>query len=302
VRKRIALDRLSISCLLTVVIGFFPLDQRALTAELKPGEEVVWARQYSIHSEILGEDRSMLVHLPESYALERNRDRRYPVLYLLDGPAYFNATTGIVYHLSDNAAAVERIPELIVVAVRNIRTSALATRNRDMTPSHMASGLYSENSGGAGTFRAFLEKELIPQIDSVFRTQNERILVGHSLAGLFTLDTLVEKPRLFTAYIAIDPSASWDGNLLARKLMSRAPTRSGSSVKLFIAEANSTYMTEAEREARREGIQSFRSALKEWDRSVQDHYRYFSDETHLSVPLIGIYTGLLSVYDDYKRP
>ena len=272
---------------------------------MQPGDEVVLAQNYSIHSEVLGEDRNVLIYLPPSYGTEANRERRYPVLYLLDGPAYFHATTGIAYHLGDAGAAVQRIPEHIVVAIRNIRTSTNATRTRDMTPSHMTSGLYSENSGGAAYFRAFLESELIPQIDSRFRTQTKRILVGHSLAGLFTLDTLIERPQLFAAYIAIDPTASWDDNLLSRKLKSRTGEQSLPPVRVFIAEANTHSKTTAEEEARRahqEGIRSFRDALEKSGSAVQQDYRYFADETHLSVPLVGIYAGLLSVYADYERP
>ena len=283
------------TCLLTPM-------QRTFSEELKAGEEIVLGQHFSIHSDILGEDRNLLIYLPQNYGMESSLEHRYPVLYLLDGPAYFNATTGIVYHLSDDGAAVGRIPELIVVAIRNIRTNTKATRTRDMTPSHMTSGLYSENSGGAASFRAFLEKELIPQIESRFRTQKQRVLVGHSLAGLFTLDTLVERPQLFDAYIAIDPSASWDGNLLARKLKNPTLGQSGPAVRLFIAEANSPYMTTAEQETQRDGIRSFRNALKESGRPVQENYRYYADETHLSVPLIGIYAGLLSVFGDYKKP
>jgi predicted alpha/beta superfamily hydrolase len=300
--KGIAVIRLLTSCAAAAAICLLVPEQEACSAELKPGDEIVLGQNFSIHSEILGEDRNILIYLPQSYRRETNRERRYPVLYLLDGPAYFNATTGIVYHLSDDGAAVGRIPELIVVAIRNIRTPTLATRNRDMTPSHMTSGLYSEGSGGATSFRAFLERELIPRIDSKFRTQESRILVGHSLAGLFTLDTLVEQPQLFDAYIAIDPSASWDGNLLARKLKQLPNLPKGPAVKLFIAEANSPYMTQAEQETQKDGIRSFRNALKESGRPVRESYQYFADETHLSVPLIGIYRGLLSVYGDYKKP
>jgi len=293
--------RLLICCLASAFTCITSIE-KAISAELIAGDEIVLARQFNIHSEILSEDRNLLVYLPASYGMEAGRERRYPVLYLLDGPAYFNATTGIVHHLADAAAAVGRIPEHIIVAIRNIRTSTKATRNRDMTPSHMTSGLYSENSGGAASFRAFLETELIPEIDSRFRTQKQRVLVGHSLAGLFTLDTLVERPQLFNSYVAIDPTASWDGNLVARKLKSRTLAQSGVAARVFIAEANSPHMTTAEQQTQRDGIRSFRYALEESGRPVQESYRYFADETHLSVPLAGIYAGLLSVYGDFKKP
>jgi len=270
--------------------------QPCVSAELEGGEQISLATRFTISSEVLDKTRNVLVYLPQTYGAEANRERRYPVLYLLDGAAYFNATIGVVHHLSARSAAVERIPEHIIVAIANTK------RTRDMTPSHMTEGLYSDNSGGAAIFRKFLENDLIPAIDTRYRTTGERVLVGHSLAGLFVIDTLVEQPSLFSAYIAIDPSLSWDSNLLARKLGDGRSTPSNASARLFIGEANTPTMTAADRAAQRAGIAEFRTALEKRKWPIRDSYRYFEDETHLSVPMEGIYRGLLSIYDDYKKP
>lgn len=296
------MTRLRISCLAALVIGLVAPLKPSLSAELTAGAEIVLGRNFSIHSDILGEDRNLLVYLPESYGAPASAERRYPVLYLLDGPAYFQATTGIVRHLGEEGAAVERIPELIVVAIRNIRTPQKATRTRDMTPSHMTAGPYAENSGGAAAFRTFIADELIPQIDSHFRTQKSRILVGHSLAGLFTLDTLIERPELFDAYLVIDPTASWDDEILARKVKGRKPVNSAPAVRLFIAEANTPSETAAERKSHRDSIRTLREAFARSAPAVHLDYQYFKNETHLAVPLIAIYSGLQSIYGDYKKP
>jgi len=271
--------------------------QETASAGLEPAGEIVLAQRFTIHSDILDEDRSLLIQFPETYTADANKGRRYPVIYLLDGPAYFEATCGIVHHLSAPNAAVQRIPEHIVVAVVNTK------RTRDMTPSHVTSGLYSQNSGGAASFRAFFEKELIPQVDFQFRTAKSRILVGHSLAGLFTLDTFVEQPSLFDAYIASDPSLWWDNKLLARKLAGPKRTQPDSRVKVFIAEANSpTASPDDLYAAHRGGIAGFRAALGKSTGPTHANYEYYEKEDHLSVPLVGIYAGLIAVYDDYKKP
>lgn len=262
---------------------------------LRPAEDVVVARHFSLGSEILDEDRDLLIHLPETYDSNQGQGLRYPVIYLLDGAAYFEATIGIVHHLSAPSAAVQRIPECIVVAIKNTK------RRRDMTPSHMTAGPYSDGSGGASSFRAFLEKELIPQVDAQFRTDKSAILIGHSLAGLFVLDTFIERPRLFQAYIAIDPSLWWDDNLLARKLAELKPPKVESRVKVFIAEANSPVSEDAEAAAHRAGIAQFRRALGGSQAMALDTYGYYEAETHMSVPLVAIYSGLLAVYGDYKK-
>jgi predicted alpha/beta superfamily hydrolase len=268
----------------------------AFPAELEDAKQVASATQYTIRSEILKEGRVVLIYVPDTYGSESARQRRYPVLYLLDGRAYFEVTTGIAHHLGSWNAAVQWIPDLIVVAIQNTK------RSRDMTPTHMTDGPYSSGSGGAATFRRFLESELVPAVDNQFRTSEERILVGHSLAGLFVLDTFLERPHLFEAYIASDPSLWWDNNLLARKFASQSGGPPGKSVRLYIAQANSPDSTPGEHDAHKAGITAFRAALESAKWPIRYSYQYFEDENHFSVPLQAIYRGLLFAFRDPGSP
>jgi hypothetical protein len=43
-------------------------------------------------------------------------------------------------------------------------------RTHDLTPTHVTSGPYSENSGGAADFLRFMGDELIPEIETRYRT------------------------------------------------------------------------------------------------------------------------------------
>jgi predicted alpha/beta superfamily hydrolase len=280
--------------LLLAVVALAPLP--ALPAELGEARQVTSATQFTIRSEILNERRIVFVYVPDTYGSEAARQKRYPVLYLLDGRAYFDATIGIAHHLGSWNAAVQSIPDLIVVAIQNTK------RPRDMTPTRMATGPYSSGSGGAAAFRNFLESELIPAVDKQFRTTGARVLVGHSLAGLFVLDTFLEKPYLFEAYIASDPSLWWDDNLLARKLSARSGTPPGTSIRLYLAQANSPDSTPGEHDAHKAGITAFRGALETAKSPIQYSYHYFEDEDHFSVPLQAIYRGLLFAYQGYKTP
>jgi len=264
----------------------------AFPAELQDAKQVSSAIQFSIRSEILKEGRVVLIYVPDTYGSASARQKRYPVLYLLDGRAYFEVTTGIAHHLGSWNAAVQWIPDLIVVAIPNTQ------RPRDMTPTHMAEGPYSSGSGGAAAFRKFLEGELMPAVDKQFRTSEERILVGHSLAGLFVLDTFLERPQLFEAYIASDPSLWWDNNLLARKLAARSDVPPGKSVRLYIAQANTPDSTPGEHDAHKAGITAFCAALETARWPVRYSYQYFEDENHFSVPLQAIYRGLLFAFRD----
>ena len=57
---------------------------------------------------------------------------------------------------------------------------------RDLTPTAVAN---YPGSGRAEDFAGFLRNELVPYVDATYRTRpraDERCLMGHSLAGLFT--------------------------------------------------------------------------------------------------------------------
>jgi predicted alpha/beta superfamily hydrolase len=137
----------------------------------------------SFKSALLNEKRELLISVPKSFAA--NKTLRYPVVYLLDGDTYFQSCTATIDHLSAaNGNAV--IPEMIVVGLPNI------DRVRDLTTSVT---IQNPGSGGAEKFTSFLEKELIPYIEKHYPTAPFRMLVGHSLGGLFVMNALAPKKK-----------------------------------------------------------------------------------------------------------
>lgn len=72
--------------------------------------------QLSLHSEILGEDRTIFVSFPGSYATGTDR---YPVLYLTDAQWQFAQTRSSVEFL----ARSRLIPEMIVVGITSPESS-----------------------------------------------------------------------------------------------------------------------------------------------------------------------------------
>ncbi len=61
---------------------------------------IVIGHRHQVHSEVLGEDRPVLVHMPRGYDQSTTR---YPVLYVLDGDAHFHHTTGTMQFLAANS-------------------------------------------------------------------------------------------------------------------------------------------------------------------------------------------------------
>lgn len=73
-----------------------------------------------IYSKVLNENKKIGTYTPNITSQNASLGKRYPVLYLLDGGAYFFSTVGIIQQLSQaNVNGV--LPEMIVVAIENTK-------------------------------------------------------------------------------------------------------------------------------------------------------------------------------------
>src|SRR5678815_3818832 len=86
--------------------------------------------------------------------------------------------------------------------------------------------------------RDSIKTELIPRIEHDYRTAPYRVFVGHSLGGITTLDALYTMPETFNAYVAIDPSLWWDGQLLLKKAKDYFGKPELAGRTLFVGQAN----------------------------------------------------------------
>lgn len=159
-----------------------------------------------IHSDVLQEKRQLFIHLPQDY---HQSDARYPVVYVLDGGILINAwpdQPSFAQHL-DSLSQAGFIPDLIAVGIPNV------DRIRDFNPTHLEA---YPTSGGADRFLSFLLDEAVPLIDEKYRTNDQRILWGHSAAGLFSVFAFLSRPNGFKSYLAASPALSWDDAYVVR--------------------------------------------------------------------------------------
>ena len=147
------------------------------------GEDVVLGKLIRMESDVLGEERQIMVYLPRGY---EQTTTKYPVLYVLDGRTHFQHASSTVNFLSRNG----RIPQLIVVAIVNV------DRTRDFTPTSMEN---RPESGGFDKFINYLQDELFPYVEKNYRTSPYRLLEGHSLGGMFSIHVLFKYPKMFQA-------------------------------------------------------------------------------------------------------
>jgi predicted alpha/beta superfamily hydrolase len=182
----------------------------------------------TIHSSIVGRDYDLYVSFPRNY---RDTTRRFPVLYLLDGQYDFPLVNGIYGDLYYDGF----LPELITVGITwgGEHPNYDSLRTRDLTPTSITQAPYT---GNATKFLACIKGELIPYIDSKYRTdKTDRALMGSSLGGLFTLYTLFHETDLFTRYILTSPSITWDNNVLYSYEESYHTQHARLPVRLFMA-------------------------------------------------------------------
>lgn len=150
-------------------------------------------------SNILNEERTVVVQLPKSYKAEP--DKVYPVIYRLDGAGNLPLITSVLERLQNDNAA----PEAIIVAIENTE------RLRDLYPTANEEPQGPVGLGGGGKkFLDFFEKELIPLIDDKYRTHGYKVIGGASAGGVFALYAMTEKPTLFQAHLAYSPAVWWN--------------------------------------------------------------------------------------------
>lgn len=240
-----------------------------------------------IKSQVLGEERTILVRTPAGYT---RGSERFPVLYMTDGDAHIQHTSGTISFLARNA----RMPEMIVVGITN------TDRTRDLTPTRVAQpGNQNANfptSGGADKFLKFIETELIPLVESKYRTQPFRALAGHSLGGLFAVHTLVTKPELFNSYIAVSPSLQWDNFMMIDRVKEFFKARKELNRTLFTSLGNEPGDIGDAYGLFREVLQKQQVQGFVWEAAKYD------DEDHGSVVLRSHYAGLRKVFDGWQFP
>ncbi len=235
-------------------------------------------RVTKINSTILEETRNISIYLPENYM---HSESKYPVLYLLDGRTPLQHASGAADYLSTRML----IPDIIVVAIHNI------DRTRDFSPVHVDN---FPTSGGAKKFLGFLSEELVPYLDENYRTAGFNILLGHSFGGTFIGYTLLAKPKLFDAYLAVSPAMMYADNYVVKE--ASAKLKPFKDTKYF-------YMTVGNEDRYFESLEEYASIMKEKaGESVEFKYVKMLEEDHGTTPYFTVFSGLKFIFAGWQLP
>ena len=296
--------------LLYIVIAFTLVNcqQKEDAANLeKPTNQIVIGQIDSVYSNILDQSRKIWVHIPECAKDSTSNKTKYPVLYLLDGPAHFYSVTGMIKQLSTiNGNTI--VPEMIIVAIPN------TDRSRDLTPSHVDIDVMSGDSipyasGGGNKFLDFMEDELIPHIEKTYPATSYRTFVGHSFGGLSVINALISRQHLFNNYVAIDPSLWWDDQAFLNEADSLLSTNKFEGRALYVGVANTMTAGMTINEVQNDTTPStiftvhIKAILKfvqsldaKDDNGLLFGSKYYENDDHGSVPLIAEYDALRFIF------
>jgi len=172
------------------------------------GQPITIGTGLTIASKALGENRTVNVIVPASYA--KSATKRLPVLYLIDGGLEQDLLN--VAGVALNGGIWGRSADAIIVGIET------NDRRRELVGPTSDPELLKKypTAGSSAAFRAFIRDEVKPLIERSYRTSGDDAVIGESLAGLFIVETYMAEPALFDGYAAIDPSLWWDKEALSR--------------------------------------------------------------------------------------
>jgi len=234
------------------------------------------------------DDFYIYISLPHSY---KTTDKNYPVLYVLDGDMAFGMTASIARYLQFGG----NIPELIIVGIGygTLKKEEGNMRHRDYSPT-VKSG--KENiTGGASNFLSFLTEELFPHVNSAYRTdKTDKTVFGYSIAGLFGLYTLFNKPETFNRYIVGSPYLLWDNAVIFSEEERATIKFKEINAKLFISVGS-----EESTEKYFNPIDELVTIIEERNyQGLTISTKVFCGGTHLICPPEAISYGLISVFSE----
>lgn len=256
-----------------------------------------------IQSLIVDQEYLISVALPFHY--DEHPERSYPVIYVLDANLFFGMVVEMVRAMNIRLSFCNELPDAIIVGIGYPMNGSLAIshaqvmhlRMRDLTPvkDEWAEKFIQEQfpvssnvtSGGAHHFLQFIHQELIPLIESQYRTDKaDRTLLGHSWGGLFAFYALFHQPELFQRYVAVS------SDLPVSDEQAYAAQHDALPVRLYLASG--------EAELDEEGISAFKSFIHTLENRQYAGFtlihQLIANCTHCAVVAPAFQAGLVAVF------
>ena len=168
-----------------------------------------------------GDDYRIILSVPR----EAPPHGGYPVIYVVDGNAWTALVAGIIGTNLEFGLKSKTVPAVVVgIGYPTDNPWDIHRRTHDLTPPTRFGADVTAVTGGAANRQLaggdidlmdFIDRSVKPLVESSAPINLRRqVLVGHSLGGLFTIDTLLNRPASYQTYIALSPSLWWDHEMI----------------------------------------------------------------------------------------
>ena len=227
---------------------------------------IVYGFQQEIDSKSLQGRVQLNVYLPDDYS---QSDVHYPVLYVLDGQWHFTNAIGIQKSLK----VPDLLPAMIVIGVVSdwpIRSSWYGNQADD--------------------FHQFLQSELVPFVDATYRTNSDNVLFGWENGAFFASYALTKPDTPFNGFIA----SNGGGAEVAQIIGALNSEQIKDDKYLYMVNSDRDVYTVRYSDRFAKALESASVPKLIWA------YEKFNDETHESMPFLGMYKGLKYYFHNYN--
>jgi len=199
---------------LSALIGLFLLAAPSNAQDLdKIKQAEAKVQEIIFDSEELGQKRQVIIQTPQRYDIDEMA--YYNVIYVFDAQdrPLFDYTTGLANLINPSNR------NFIVVGIKaTFIEEDMYGRNHDLLPAGTNVNLGPKSDGNAERFLAFVKNQVVPYVESNYKTLPHNIAVGHSLSASFLIYAMLNETDLFDNYIAISPNLAYDEQYLVSEL------------------------------------------------------------------------------------
>lgn len=249
--------------------------------------------EFKYYSKEIKDTFNISVQLPLEY--KEKGSKHYPVVVVTDANFYYPMLAPVM-HQYEKAGL---LPLLILVGIgyKSFKTMD-SLRVRDyLYPKSIPSDEMNAIGGGQ-RFYQFITRNLLPKIDSNYRTESRtRTLLGHSFGGYFSLYVLLEQLNQnrndFNGFVSASPSLWYNNNYLFQ-LPQKLKT-SKDSLNVFL----SVGAMETPEEWTVQPLKNMSKQLKDAGlKNVKLNTEVYTHLDHMDAGLISFIRGMELIYEE----
>lgn len=230
---------------------------------LQAQPDITYTQQ--IQSEYLQSEENIQVYLPTTY---QDGNKRYPVLYILDGQWYFLNGVAIMETLDRDGM----LPEMIVIGI-------------DFKSRAYHDSLHSNHWNALSKY---IQEELTSFVDRTYRTTEERIIFGWENPSFMVCEFLFQKNPEFDGFIVSN------GGYANEEMLGQFELYDGKELYLYLANSEKDIYTIRSSNELAEKLSTEALNNLVWK------YEMFNKETHESLSYTSLYQGLRHFYHNFN--